>query len=93
LDKAVGHEVHSFKDGFSNYHQIQIDPEDSYKTTFITNQGTFVWVVMSFGLKNVPPTYQIVVNKTFKDYLDDFMKLFLDDLMVFSDLDTLLSIL
>jgi len=89
----VGHEVYSFKDGFSNYHQIQVDPEDCYKTTFITNQGTFVWVVMSFGLKNVPPTYQIVVNKTFKDYLDDFIKLFLDDLMVFSDLDTLLSIL
>jgi hypothetical protein len=57
------------------------------------NQGTFVWVVMSFGLKNVPPTYQIVVNKIFKDYLDDFMKLFLDDLRVFSDLDTFLSIL
>jgi hypothetical protein len=48
---------------------------------------------MSFGLKNVPPTYQRVVKKTFKDYLDDFMKLFLDDVMVFSDLDTLLSIL
>jgi hypothetical protein len=46
---------------------------------------------MSFGLKNVPPTYQRMVNKIFKDYLDDFMKLFLDDLMVFSDLDTLLS--
>jgi hypothetical protein len=46
---------------------------------------------MSFGLKNAPPKYQRVVNKTLKDYLDDFMKLFWDDFMVFSDLDTHLS--
>jgi len=43
---------------------------------------------MLFGLNNAPPTYQIVMNKTFKDYLDDFMKLFLDDFMIFNDLDT-----
>jgi hypothetical protein len=46
---------------------------------------------MPFGFKNAPPTYQKVVSKAFKDYLDDFMKLFLDDFMVFCDLDTHLS--
>lgn len=46
---------------------------------------------MLFGLKNVPPTYQKAVNKAFKDYLDDFMKLFLDDFTTSNDLDTHLS--
>jgi hypothetical protein len=46
---------------------------------------------MPFGFKNAPPTYQIAVRKTFKDYLDDFVKLFWDDFTIFSDLDTHLS--
>jgi hypothetical protein len=89
LDKVVGREVYLFLDGFFGYHQIQIAPEDGYKMI----SETFVWVVMPFGLKNVLPMYQRVMNKFFKDYLDDFMKLFLDDFTIFSDLDTHLPIL
>jgi hypothetical protein len=65
--------------------------EDHYKIVFIMNWGTFIWVVMPFGLKNAPPTYQRVVNKAFKDYLDDFVNLFLDDFTFFNDLKTYLS--
>jgi hypothetical protein len=68
-----------------------IASEDRYNIAFITNWGVFVWVVMPFGLKNVPPTYQWVVNTTFKGYLGVFMKLFLDDISVFSDLNTHLT--
>jgi len=57
LDKMVGHEVYSFLDGFFGYHQIMITLKDRYKTTFIIDFGAFIWVVMPFGLKNVPPTY------------------------------------
>jgi hypothetical protein len=46
---------------------------------------------MSFGLKNVPPTYQRVVSHAFCEYLDVFMKLFLDDFIVFIDMATHLS--
>jgi hypothetical protein len=46
---------------------------------------------MPFGLNNVPPTYQWVVNMTLNGYLGMFMKLFLDDLNVFDDLDTHLT--
>jgi hypothetical protein len=56
LDMVVGHEVYSFWDGFSSSHQIMIAPKDQYKTTFITKWGIFVWLIMPFGLKNVPPT-------------------------------------
>ena len=43
---------------------------------------------MPFGLKNAPPTYQRIVNQIYKDYLNDFMKLFLDDFSVYSDVAT-----
>jgi hypothetical protein len=48
-------------------------------------------VIIPFGLKNAPPTYQRIVNKAFKDYLDDFMQFFLDDFTIFNDLDIHLS--
>jgi hypothetical protein len=91
LDKVLDHEVYSFLDSFFGYHQIQIALDKRYKTTFIIDWGAFVWVVMPFGLKNAPPTYQRVVNRTFKDYLDDFMKFFLDDFTIFTYLDIHLS--
>jgi hypothetical protein len=65
--------------------------EDKYKVTFIIKWGAFVWVVMPFGFNNVPPTYQWAVNTTSKDYLGVFMKLFLDDFSVFSDLNIYLT--
>jgi hypothetical protein len=55
MDKIM---VYSFLDGFSSYHQIMIAPKDKYKITFITNWGAFIWVVMLFGFKNGPSTYQ-----------------------------------
>jgi hypothetical protein len=91
LNKVAGHEVYSCFNGFSNYHQIMIISKDRYKTIFITDWGAFIWVVMPFGLKNAPLTYQWVVSTTFKDYLGVFMKLFLDDFNMFSNLDTRLS--
>jgi hypothetical protein len=48
------HEVYSFLDGFSSYHHITITPKDMYKIALITVSGTFVWIVMPFGFKNVP---------------------------------------
>jgi hypothetical protein len=42
---------------------------------------------MPFGMKNGPPTYQRVVSKAFKDYLDKFMKIILDDFTMYSDMD------
>jgi hypothetical protein len=57
LDEVVRHDVYPFFDGFFDYHQIKIAPKDKYKTAFITDWGAFVWVMMPFGLKNVPPTY------------------------------------
>jgi hypothetical protein len=51
-------------------HHIFIAPKDNYKTTFVTNWGTFLWMVMPFGVKNGPPTFQRTVSRTFIEYLD-----------------------
>jgi hypothetical protein len=54
--------------------------------------GTIVWIVMSFGMKNEPPTYQSIVNQTSKKYLEHFMKFFFfDDFTIFNDMDTHMS--
>jgi hypothetical protein len=46
---------------------------------------------MSFGVKNGPPTYQRIVNKTFHEYIDLFMKIFLDDFIVFNSMEIYLN--
>ncbi len=88
LDVVAKHKIYSFLDKFFSYHQIMITLKDKYKTTFIIKWGIFMWLVMPFRLKNAPPTYQQVVNMVFKEYFGVFMKLFLDDFSIFSDLKT-----
>jgi hypothetical protein len=79
------HEVYTFLNYFYGYHQISIAPKDKYKTIFFTDWGAFVWVVMPFGVKNGPPTYQREVTKAFHEYINVFMKIFLDYFIIFSD--------
>jgi hypothetical protein len=43
---------------------------------------------MSFGMKNEPPTYKKTITKTFREYLDNFMKIFMDDFMVYNDMES-----
>jgi hypothetical protein len=88
INIVVRHEVYTFLNGFYRYHQISIALEDEYKTTFITSWGAFVRVVMPFGVKNGPPTYQGAITKAFNEYIDVFMKIFKDDFTIFSDLST-----
>ena len=65
VDVAVGHEILSFLDVFSGYHQIPMHPPKSKKTTFNTPHGLYCYNVMPFGLKNVGATYQRLVTKIF----------------------------
>jgi len=57
----------------------------------VIDWGTFTWVVMPFGVKKEPPTYQNIVDRDFKEYLDQFMKIFMDDFTVYNDMDNHLS--
>jgi hypothetical protein len=67
INTVVGYEAYSFLNGYSKYHQIFITLKDRCNTIFVTNEGTFIWKVMSFEIKNGPPTYHIIVTKTLKN--------------------------
>ena len=84
IDLAIGHEIVSFMDGYSGYNQIYIAEEDVPKTAFrsLGALGTYEWVVMPFGLKNVGATYQRAMNKIFHDFIGKFMETYIDDVVV-----------
>jgi hypothetical protein len=79
IDDCTGHETLSFMDGFSSYNQIQIHPEDQYKTTFTTPWGTFAYRVMDFRLKRTGGTFQRAMTYVFHDIMHIILT-YLDDL-------------
>ncbi|RDX99573.1 Retrovirus-related Pol polyprotein, partial [Mucuna pruriens] len=68
LEKLAGKSHYYFLDGFSRYMQIHIAPEDQYKTTFTCSFSIFAYTHMSFGLCNVPSTFQCCMTSIFSVY-------------------------
>ena len=82
VDAKAGQELLSFRDAFSGYKQIKMDPSDQEKTSFVTGQGTYCYQVMPFGLKNAGATYQLLVNKMFQKQIGASMEVYIDDMLV-----------
>jgi hypothetical protein len=84
FDQLQGACVFSKIDLRSGYHQLKIRPEDIPNTAFTGKYGLYEYTVMSFSLTNAPAFFMHLMNKVFIDYLDTFVVIFIDDILVYS---------
>ncbi|WVZ63688.1 hypothetical protein U9M48_013301 [Paspalum notatum var. saurae] len=84
FDQLKGACVFSKIDIRSGYHLLRIRPSDIPKTSFISRYGLYEYTVMSFGLTNAPAFFMHMMNSVFMEYLDKFVVVFIDDILVYS---------
>jgi hypothetical protein len=84
FDQLKGAKVFSKIDLQSGYFQLKIREQDIPKTVFTTRYGLYEYTIISFGLTNAPAYFMTMMNKVFMEYLDKFVVVFIDDILIYS---------
>ena len=84
FNQLKGARVYSKIDLLTSYYQLRVREIDIPKTTFKRRYGHFEFIVMPFGLTNAPATFMDLMHRVFQPYLDQFVVVFVDGILIYS---------